>query len=285
MMKRFQNSFLSDVAFLSFIVVCIVMTIFVSSDPNAYVVNVILLNAAFLIAIITYFSTMMTGLILNLLFIFGYGSFTIYQAVTLGELVGTSNYFWLVMTPIVTILAWLLTQTNRKLQEENDHLQRQSLSLVMLDEKTRLKNTLSYQQDITTFMALSERYKIPLTLLVINVKYWDEIKRIMTAEKFSSALLEVSDISQSLVRTNDSLYLLNNENPTWGIVLFTDIEGASIVIKRFKDKINELNEYEFKEKYAVELQLRIGTAQYDPQNPVSPLELISVAKRTMEYDV
>lgn len=285
MMKRFQNSFLSDVAFLSFIVVCIVMTIFVSSDPNAYVVNVILLNAAFLIAIITYFSTMMTGLILNLLFIFGYGSFTIYQAVTLGELVGTSNYFWLVMTPIVTILAWLLTQTNRKLQEENDHLQRQSLTLVMLDEKTRLKNTLSYQQDITTFMALSERYKIPLTLLVINVKYWDEIKRIMTAEKFSSALLEVSDISQSLVRTNDSLYLLNNENPTWGIVLFTDIEGASIVIKRFKDKINELNEYEFKEKYAVELQLRIGTAQYDPQNPVSPLELISVAKRTMEYDV
>ncbi|URN92620.1 MAG: diguanylate cyclase [Candidatus Pristimantibacillus lignocellulolyticus] len=284
-MKRFQNSFLSDVAFLSFIVVCIVMTIFVSSDPNAYVVNVILLNAAFLIAIITYFSTMMTGLILNLLFIFGYGSFTIYQAVTLGELVGTSNYFWLVMTPIVTILAWLLTQTNRKLQEENDHLQRQSLTLVMLDEKTRLKNTLSYQQDITTFMALSERYKIPLTLLVINVKYWDEIKRIMTAEKFSSALLEVSDISQSLVRTNDSLYLLNNENPTWGIVLFTDIEGASIVIKRFKDKINELNEYEFKEKYAVELQLRIGTAQYDPQNPVSPLELISVAKRTMEYDV
>jgi len=284
-MKRFQNSFLSDVAFLSFIVVCIVMTLFVSSDPNAYVVNVILLNAAFLIAIITYFSTMMTGLILNLLFIFGYGSFTIYQAVTLGDLVGTSNYFWLVMTPIVTVLAWLLTQTNRKLQEENDRLQRQSLSLAMIDERTRLKNTLSYQQDITTFMALSERYKIPLTLLVINVKYWDEIKRIMTADKFSSVLLEVSDISQSLVRTNDSLYLLNNENPTWGIVLFTDIEGAEIVIKRFKDKIDELNEYEFKEKYTVELQLRVGTAQYDPKNPVSPLELISVAKRTMEYDV
>lgn len=285
MMKRFQNSFLSDVAFLLFIVVCIVMTLFVSSDPNAYVINIILLNAAFLIAIITYFSTMMTGLILNLLFIFGYGSFTIYQAVTLGELVGTSNYFWLVMTPIVTVLTWLLTQTNRKLQEENDRLQRQSLSLAMIDERTRLKNTLSYQQDITTFMALSERYKIPLTLLVINVKYWDEIKRIMTAEKFSSALLEVSDISQSLVRSNDSLYLLNNENPTWGIVLFTDIEGAAIVIKRLKDKINALNEYEFKEKYKVELELKIGAAQYDPDEPVSPLEFISVAKRTMEYDV
>ncbi|HIW34078.1 MAG TPA: diguanylate cyclase [Candidatus Paenibacillus intestinavium] len=284
-MKRFQNSFLSDVAFLLFIVVCIVMTLFVSSDPNAYVINIILLNAAFLIAIITYFSTMMTGLILNLLFIFGYGSFTIYQAVTLGELVGTSNYFWLVMTPIVTVLTWLLTQTNRKLQEENDRLQRQSLSLAMIDERTRLKNTLSYQQDITTFMALSERYKIPLTLLVINVKYWDEIKRIMTAEKFSSALLEVSDISQSLVRSNDSLYLLNNENPTWGIVLFTDIEGAAIVIKRLKDKINALNEYEFKEKYKVELELKIGAAQYDPDEPVSPLEFISVAKRTMEYDV
>lgn len=285
MMKRFQNSFLSDVAYLLFIVLCIVITIYVSSDSNAFISNIILLNAALLIAIVTYFTTIMTGLILNLLFIFGYGSFTIYQSVTVGSLVDSSNYFWLVATPVLTILSWMLTQTNRKLQEENERLHRQTVSLAMIDEKTKLKNTLSYQQDIRTFMALSERYSIPLTLMVINVKYWDEIKRIMTAEQLSSALLEVSDISQSLVRTNDSLYLLNNENPTWGIVLFTDIEGAEIVVKRLKDKINEMNDYTFKTKYSVELQLRIGTAQYDAKNAVSPLELISLAKRTMEYDV
>jgi len=284
-MKRIQNSLISDVAFLLFIGACIVTMVFIASDPSSYVTNMVFLNTAFLIAIITYFTTIMTGLILNLLFIFGYGSFTLYQAATLGDIVGAANYFWLIITPVFTIFVWLYTQSNRLLQEENHRLRNQNNSLAMIDEATNLKNTLSFQQDVTTFMALSDRYNIPLTLLVINVKYWDEIKRIMNTEKFSGVLMEVSDVSQSLVRSNDSMYLLNKENPTWGVVLFTDLEGSSIVMKRFKDKIDELNDAEFKHKFTVELQLKIGAAQYDMHNPVSPLELIAQAKRTMEYDV
>ncbi|MEK4251496.1 diguanylate cyclase domain-containing protein [Paenibacillus sp. FSL W7-1287] len=284
-MKRIQNSLVSDVAFLLFIGACIVTMIFIASDPSSYVTNMFFLNTTFLIAIITYFTTIMTGLILNLLFIFGYGSFTLYQAATTGELVGAANYYWLIITPIFTIFIWLYTQTNRMLQEENLRLRNQNSSLAMIDEATQLKNTLSYQQDVTTFMALSERYDIPLTLLVIKVKYWDEIKRIMNTEQFSSVLMEVSDMSQSLVRSNDSMYLLNKENPTWGLVLFTDLEGSSIVIKRLKDQIDTLNDEEFKQKFTVELQLKIGAAQYDKLQPVSPLELIAQAKRTMEYDV
>lgn len=284
-MKRIQNSLISDVAFLLFIGACIVTMVFIASDPSAYVMNMVFLNTAFLIAIITYFTTIMTGLILNLLFIFGYGSFTLYQTATSGDIVGAANYFWLILTPIFTLLVWLYSQTNRLLQEENQRLRNQNSSLAMIDEATRLKNTLSFQQDVKTFMALSDRYNIPLTLLVINVKYWDEIKRIMNTEKFSNVLMEVSDISQSLVRSNDSLYLLNKENPTWGVVLFTDREGSGIVMNRLKNKIDELNDAEFKHKFTVELQLKIGVAQYDKLNPASPLELIAQAKRTMEYDV
>lgn len=284
-MKRFQNSFISDVAFLLFIIACIVIMMFIANNPNNYVMNMIFLNAAFLIAIITYFTTIITGLILNLLFIFGYGSYTLYQVATMGDVISGTNYFWLVLTPVITLLIWLFTHSNRLLQEENERLLNKNSTLATIDETTRLKNTLSFQQDVQTFMALSVRYKIPLTLLVINVKYWDEIKRVMSTEQFSSILLEVSELSQSLVRSNDSLYLLNNEKPTWGIVLFTDIEGSEIVIQRLKDKINELNEFEYKEKYNVAIKLRIGASQFDETEPVSPLELIDQAKRMMEFDV
>ncbi|MFC6332085.1 diguanylate cyclase domain-containing protein [Paenibacillus septentrionalis] len=284
-MKRFQNSFISDVAFLLFIIACIIIMMFIANNPNNYVMNMIFLNAAFLIAIITYFTTIITGLILNLLFIFGYGSYTLYQVATMGDVISGTNYFWLVLTPVITLLIWLFTHSNRLLQEENERLLNKNSTLATIDETTRLKNTLSFQQDVQTFMALSVRYKIPLTLLVINVKYWDEIKRVMSTEQFSSILLEVSELSQSLVRSNDSLYLLNNEKPTWGIVLFTDIEGSEIVIQRLKDKINELNEFEYKEKYNVAIKLRIGASQFDETEPVSPLELIDQAKRMMEFDV
>lgn len=285
MMRRLRNSLTSDIAYLLFIGACLILIMFMSSDSGHQIKHLIFVNATFLIAIITYFTTIITGLILNLVFVFGYGSYTIYIVAGQGEILSLGDYFWLVMTPLITLLVWLLTQSNRLLQEENDRLLSQNSALATIDETTKLKNTLSYQHDMNTFMALSERYNIPLTMLVINIKFWDEIKRIMSADKFTNVLMELSDVSQSIVRTNDILYLLSNEPPTWGIVLFTDEEGAEIVMKRLKDRINELNELEYKEKYNASIHLRIGTAQYNKAEPVSPLELVAQAKRKMEYDV
>lgn len=282
-MKKHQASMISDVTFIIFILTCVVTMIFISSNPTIYTFNMVFLNVCFLIAIITYFTNIITGLILNLLFIFGYGSFTLYQTAISGQMVGMQNYFWLILTPIFSVLVWFLTYNNRRLQVENENLNSLKNRLVTIDEQTNLKNTLSFQQDVKTFMALSVRYKIPLTLLVINVKYWQDIKRFIPPEKLNEALSELSDMGQSLVRTNDTLYLLDSEYPTWGIVLFTDSEGSKIVVNRFKDTLNKLNKTAFSEKYSVDLEFVIGAIQYD--EVVSPLEWIAQARKTLEYDV
>lgn len=68
-MKRNQSSLLSDSAFLLLFVICFISIVFTAGDPNRYIQNIVFLNAAFLIAIITYFTTLITGLVLNILFI------------------------------------------------------------------------------------------------------------------------------------------------------------------------------------------------------------------------
>lgn len=283
-MRRFQSSMVSDAAFMLLFAACFVAVVFTARDPDLYLQNVIFLNVAFLIAIITYFTTVTTGLILNILFIFGYGTFTLYQTVIVGGLIGPQSYFWLIMTPIFTVATWMLTLSNKRLQAENEELQKNNSSLATVDANTSLKNTLSFKNDATIFMALSVRYEIPLTLLVIQVKYWDEIKRMISESQLTEAIQDMSRLSQTSIRTNDALYMLNREHPTWGMLLFTDRPGAQIVIDRLKQRVNELNESE-SEKYKVSLNLKIGAIQYERESIPTPLDFIAQAKKQLEYDV
>lgn len=284
-MRRMQSSMVSDGAFILFILVCFVCIVFTAGNPNLYIQNIIFLNLALLIAIVTYFTNVTTGLILNILFIFGYGTFTLYQTVVVGGVIGSQNYFWLIMTPLITISTWLLTYGNRQLQIENEQLQKANKSLATVDAKTSLKNTFSFQSDATIFMALSVRYHIPLTLMVFSVKYWDEIRRIIGEDQLMEAVLDLSRMSQTSIRTNDSLYLLNQENPMWGMLLFTDRPGASIVIDRLRNSVEERNRNEYRETFRVELVLKMGAIEYDAKLIPNPMEFITLAKKQLEFDV
>ncbi|WP_138752525.1 diguanylate cyclase [Paenibacillus sinopodophylli] len=284
-MKRNQSSLMSDIAFLLLFVISFISILFTAGNPDQYILNIILLNIAFLISIVTYFTSVTTGLIMNILFIFGYGTFTLYQTVALGDVVDIQNYFWLIMTPVFTMVTWMLTAASKQLQAEKEQLLKQNASLATMDERTNLKNSRSFQKDATVFMALSTRYSIPLTLMVVTVKYWDELSRMISQTQMTEMIYDVSKLNETSIRLNDSLYMLNTETPTWGMLLFTDEEGAGIVIKRLKEKVEQFNSVDFAEKYKVELNLTMGAVEYKPESIPTPLDFIVQARKRLEYDV
>ncbi|MBW4085683.1 diguanylate cyclase domain-containing protein [Paenibacillus sp. S150] len=284
-MRRNRSSLFSDLAFLTFLVLVFVCIVFIAGSPDHYIQNIIILNIAFLLALVTYFTTVTAGLVLNLAFIFGYGFFVLYQTVSQGMTIGVNTYFWLIMTPLLTVVLWFFTSTTRELQAENERLEKRTAALATVDENTDLRNTLSFQKDSSLFTGISTRYNIPLTLLVVKVKYWNEIRRLIPEEQLSEAIYDVSQLSQSSIRTNDALYLLDKEDATWGLLLFTDREGAKVVIERIKFKLQELNDTEFSAKYKVNLGLKIGAVQYEAETIENPFDFILQAKKQLEYDV
>lgn len=283
--RRNRSSLISDLGFLGFLLLMFICTLFIAGSPDHYLQNIITLNVAFLLALVTYFTSVTAGLTLNLAFIFIYGFFIVYQTVTRGETVSVDTYFWLIMTPLLTVVIWIFTTGVRELQEENERLEKKTSNLAAVDENTDLRNSISFQKDASLFTGISTRYEIPLTLLVLKVKYWSEIRRLIPEEQLSEAIYDVSQLSQSSIRTNDALYLLNKEDATWGLLLFTDSEGAKIVIERIKYKLQQLNDMEFSRKYKVNLGLKIGAVQYDPGTIENPFDFIAQAKKQLEYDV
>ncbi|MBT2290183.1 GGDEF domain-containing protein [Paenibacillus albidus] len=284
-MRRNRSGLVSDLAFLGFLVLVYICIVFIAGSPDHYIQNIIILNVAFLLAVVTYFTTVTAGLVLNLAFIFGYGFFILYQTLSQGETIGINTYFWLLMTPILTVVVWIFTWGSRELQLENEILQKKTANLATVDENTDLRNSISFQKDASLFTGISTRYQIPLTLLVVKVKYWSEIRRLIPEEQLADAIYDVSQLSQSSIRTNDALYLLDKEEATWGLLLFTDQDGAKIVIERIKLKLQELNDNEFSRKYKVNLGLKIGAVQYHADTIENPFDFIVQAKKQLEYDV
>nr|WP_269847425.1 diguanylate cyclase [Paenibacillus sonchi] len=268
-----------------FLVLNFICIVFIAGSPDHYIQNIIILNIAFLLALVTYFTTVTAGLVLNLAFIFGYGFFVLYQTVSEGGTIGVNTYFWLIMTPLLTVVIWVFASRTRELQAENERLEIRTANLAAVDENTDLRNIISFQKDASLFTGISTRYSIPLTLLVVKVKYWSEIRRLIPEEQLSEAIYDVSQLSQSSIRTNDALYLLDKEDATWGLLLFTDREGAKIVIERIKFKLQELNDTEFSAKYKVNLGLKIGAVQYEAETVENPFDFILQAKKQLEYDV
>ncbi len=283
--RRNRSSLASDLGFLGFLVLMFICVVFIAGSGSGYMQNIIILNIAFLLALVTYFTTVTAGLTLNLAFIFIYGLFTVYQTVSRGETIGVSTYFWLVMVPLITVMLWIFTSSSRELQAENERLKKTTANLATVDENTDLRNSVAFQKDASLFTGISTRYGIPLTLLVVKVKYWSEIRRLIPEEQLSEAIYDVSQLSQSSIRTNDALYLLDKDDATWGLLLFTDHDGARIVIERIKLKLQQLNENEFSGKYKVNLGLKIGAVQYDAAAIENPLDFIVQAKKQLEYDV
>ncbi|MFC3747379.1 diguanylate cyclase domain-containing protein [Paenibacillus sp. GCM10012306] len=284
-MRRNRSILVSDAAFLGFLVLAYICIVFIAGSPDHYIQNIIILNVAFILAVVTYFTTVTAGLVLNLAFIFGYGFFVMFQTISQGETIGLNTYFWLIMTPLLTVVVWIFTLGNRQLQTENENLKKRADQLATVDENTDLRNSVAFQKDASLFTGISTRYKIPLTLLVVKVKYWDEIRRLIPEDQLTEAIYDVSQISQSSIRTNDAIYLLDKEDATWGLLLFTDRDGAKIVIERIKYKLQELNDNGFMSKYKVKLGLKIGAVQYQPDTIENPLDFIVQAKKQLEYDV
>jgi len=279
------SSLLSDGAILLLFVLCFIAIVFISGDPDRYLLNIILLNVGFLIAIATYFTNVTTGLVLNMVFIFGYGTVTLYQTVIQGQTAAGQSYFWLIMIPLLTVAVWMLTLSSKQMQTQIEQLRTTNASLATLDENTNLRNTRSFHNDADVFMALSARYSLPLTLLVIHVKYWDEVRNLISGAQVAEAIRDVSRLSESSIRMNDTLYMLSKDNPTWAMLLFTDREGAGVVTDRLKQRLLAFNTVEFADKYKVKLDLVVGFVQYNPEEIATSLDFIRMAKKQLEYDV
>ena len=281
-MRRNKN-LQTDISFIALVVLIFVYFIFLIYQKEYLMDNFLIASIVFIIVLITYFTNLTTGLIINTTLILTYITYVIIQSLTKGAVIRPYVYFWILMSPALTTVFSLFTMNTSSLQRQVVELNSKLVNLSTLNEDTRLKNLRAFENDARIYMSIAKRYKIDLAVLLVKFRHQREIERLARKEGMRQVVVQVTDVVRGITRTEDELYQLGEDEIVFGMLMLTRKSSIDIIQDRLKEKISEIDTNRVLNTRQLVLDMRIGIAFYDGEKSV--LELLDAAKDAMQYDV
>ncbi|QBD84489.1 GGDEF domain-containing protein [Clostridium tetani] len=261
---------------------CILSFLFFNIDKNT-IIDFIMLSVLFLILFISYFKRTVWSIISSAISIFGLGSYTLYNNLVYGIEVIINTYMWMGAIPITAVLLAKIGEYINILEDTNINLQQECENLVTIDKTTGLGNIKSFYMDLDKEISKSKRYEKPLSLMMIKLEFYDEIKALIGEIKMKELLKEIGKIITSFTRKEDISCKLGQD--TLAILMpETDKNGAEVVKARIKETLKEINLNKNKENNHINLDIKIGILQYD-KTVENAFEFKKIAEKELEYDV
>ncbi len=282
-MKRNNKNIQTDLSFIALVILIFIYFIFLIYQEEYLLNNFLIAAVVFIIVLITYFTNLTTGLIINTTLILTYITYLIIQSITKGAVIRSYVYFWIVMSPALTTAFSLFSMSATSLQKEVFELNRKLVMLSVLNENTKLKNLRSFENDARIFKNIGKRYNMDFGVLLIKFKHQREIERLSKKEGMKKVVSLVADVVREALRAEDELYQLEDDEILFGVLLLTKKDSIDVVYNRLKDKIASIDTNEILNTKQLILDMRIGIAFDDGEKSV--LELLDTAKDSMQYDV
>lgn len=278
-----KDSLLQDVGLLLFISLFSATAVLMALS-GSILLNVIYLFCTILLLMITYFFDILPSLIANIVFIGIQAVIMIYQYVSQTARIPWKLSFWMIMPILLSLTLYMMTKNLVAIQKSNGELRTALIERGAFDEQTNLRTTVAYIEDIAVFAETNRRFDIPVTTAIIKIRYFNDLKRMMSQNQMQLLLKLTTDSIKEKTRTNDITYLLNNEDPTWAILSYTDAKGAGIATSRIKDGF-EKNVKANDSLSTMAISMIVGIASWDSSTMKTPYDLMNAGIHETQYDV
>ncbi|ACD53921.1 MULTISPECIES: diguanylate cyclase [Clostridium] len=244
--------------------------------------NYFMLTLIMIIAVISYYTNVTFSLIVTLIVDFIYMSVKLYLNLTGNITVEFNTYYWIITIPITALIVSLMSKNIVLLQEKVIALEEENSRLIMIDEYTGIRNDKAIMMELPIYMNISKRHNLPLTLIMVKVKFADKLKRILGRKKYLELLVQTCDILKKALREEDVKYILNES--TLAFITITNEDGAKVVKKRFRENVNNADFIQYSLYENVKLDIQMGSCTFDKSIKDS-MEFLIKAEKEIEYDI
>ncbi|WMC93725.1 diguanylate cyclase domain-containing protein [Kineothrix sp. MB12-C1] len=282
-MKNKRLSLGADIAYMILLVMLFVCVAFIVFSENVSF-NVAALCIVFAILIISHFTAVTFGLILNTVVIFAGFSWYLYRQFSYGIPIQSDFYFWVIVTPLLTVISNTIFRNMLQIEEENIKLRKWAQHFSIVDDMTELKNIQAYEMEFPVYQRIAARYKIGFMLIVWQFRYADDLKRIIGKKGMEQTVAELSKVMANTFRREDVVYILSKDPYEWGILLLTNENSEELLKTRIKEKMQEMDFSEILGKNAPRLDVRVGV-HFIEEDEDTPLLALEKAKNKLQYDV
>ena len=277
-----RQNFRSDLYLIAGVFLIAVMAVGMMLTGHV-LINMIDLALTLLLLLMTYFFGLIVGLGGNLVFIFAQSFYMVYLHLA-GHTVPVVLGFWLLLPALLCLTFNGVTQRLRQIQADNVQLRENMVEHGAFDRQTNLRTTVAYLEDAAVYVETGTRFKIPVATVIIKIRYFNDLKQMLGAERIDELITVTSDTLKAATRDNDITYILNSQDPTWAVLLYSDADGAQIAA----DRIREFFEKQLvasKTLGDVDLRLKLSVVQWDPQKMQTATDMMNAGLKELEYDV
>lgn len=237
----------------------------VSYTPKALLFEaVIMLLATFAALLFAGFKLFYLSIVVAGLEVTIYTAYRLYLFLAYDKEIPAQSFVWIFLPIVSVAVMYLFVSGNRKLELENDILREQVEELVMVNPLTKLYNLRSLYHDLYIQVSYAERNKLPLSLMVIVLKYEAELASILSRQNYERMIQRLALIVSDTVRVEDKTYSTDNKG-SLAIIMTCDKEGSNIAISRLRSRISEPDAFSGITENAIKIEVKIASMEYNKE--------------------
>lgn len=280
-----KETLLQDLSLLGFLAAVFCEVLVILSGGQAIITeNMVMFAVTFVAIILVSFSTDMAAFVVlgsQLILFCAYKVFFYYSASV--DILPVS-YAWLILPTISTIAIKYFCYWRDRLETENSMLRNQVEELVVIDPLTELYNLRSLYHDFPMHISYANRNKLPITLMIITLRYFDELNKILKTSEMNMLKQKLAELTQDCTRAEDRLYSIDSEG-SLAAVLTCNEEGAQVVRRRIKASAAKEDAFDGIVKGSIKVQVKIAFKQYNSETYSDLLTFKTEVENELQYDV
>ncbi len=214
---------------------------------------------------------------------FFYIVYKLYMVLAMGKAVGWVTYGWLVLPLLCIFFAITALKIFYRSEAEMKKMEKQIKDMVLLEPVTGFYNVKSMYVDIERQIAFSRRNNLPFSLMIIELRYPQELQSILNAVQFDLLKKRLAEYIEDRIRLEDRIYAVDDKG-SLGVICTCDREGTEVIKGRIKSGLLQNNLFEGIAEKAVRIEIKIGCYGYD-ESIKSAMELKKKAENELQYDV
>ena len=213
-----------------------------------------------------------------------YIAYKLYQMFAQGGIIEGLSYLWIAIPGLAVLGMALFSKGIQRLQRDNNVLSKQVEDLIMIDPLTGFYNLRSMYMDIQTQISYAERNNTYISLMIIRPRYRKELKDVLNNEQYEKVIVTFSKIVYETVRLEDRVYSLDSDG-TVGVLLTCDRQGAKLVEKRIRTKIDNTNAFDNIAKKPIRMEIQLGFLEYKKEYNRDAIKFKSLVEEEVAYDI
>ncbi len=213
-----------------------------------------------------------------------YSVYKIYQGALEGQTISYYSFAWLVL-PMTCILAMIwFTNVTYETEIITEMLEKQIEERTLTDRITGLYNLKSMYMDLERQMAFCKRNNLPLSLMIVELRYEQELRSILSASQYEDMLRIYAEILEDSIRLEDRIYAIDEKGGI-GIICTCNKPGAQIMNKRIVMNLSDPDKFRDLLGKGIRIEIKTGIFEYDSSVITNSIDFKKKAENELQYDV